>query len=133
MKVAVPTDGGRGMDEKVGEHFGRAPTYTIYDTDSREVTVIENTSHHMGGSGYPPELLAGNGVDILLCSGLGWRAIGMFKERGIKVYIGAHGTVKNALESWKQGKLQLATEGSACTQHAFRSELHETGQCGRHQ
>jgi len=133
MKICVPTAGNNGLEERIGEHFGRVPTYTIYDTESKEITVIENTSHHTGGSGYPPELLDNNGVNVLLCSGLGWRAIGMFREKGIKVYIGAHGTVKDAIESWEQGKLQEATDDSACSRHAFRSELHGTGQCGKNQ
>ena len=131
LKIAVPTDGERGMDESVGEHFGRVTHYTIYDTESKEFKAILNTSHHMGGEGYPPELLADNRVNILLCAGLGWRAIDMFKENGIKVYVGAHGTVRDALLQWEKEELQEASEGSACSRHEFRSESHDEGQCGR--
>ncbi len=132
MKIAVPTDGERGMEEPVGEHFGRVTHYTIYDTESKEAKAIENTSHHMGGSGYPPELLADNGVNILLCAGLGWRAMDLFKESGIKVYIGAHGTVRDAISQWENGEIQEAGDGSACSRHEFRSDSHGEGQCGRH-
>ena len=34
MKVCIPTMGDRGMEETVGGHFGRVPTYTLVDTDS---------------------------------------------------------------------------------------------------
>ena len=131
MKIAIPTDGERGMDEQVGEHFGRVTHYTIYDAESKETRAIGNTSHHMGGEGYPPELLLKEGVEVLLCAGLGWRAIGMFKECGIKVYIGAHGTVRAAISQWENGEIQEPGEGSACSKHEFRPESHDGGQCSR--
>lgn len=51
MKVCIPTYGKSGLNDQVNEHFGRAPTFTIVDTDNMEVKVIENRSEHMGGSG----------------------------------------------------------------------------------
>ena len=133
MKVSVPSMGERGLGEQVGEHFGRVPTYTIYDTDTNEVKVIQNTSEHMGGSGYPPDLLANAGVNVMVCSGLGRRAIMMFEEMGIMVYVGAHGTVKEAVQMWQDGKLQAATDENACAQHAHRGEhQHDEGHCGGH-
>jgi len=131
MKIAVPTDGDKGLNELIGQHFGRVKYYTLVDTETNEVRVIPNTSHHMGGVGYPPEILADAGVDILLCSGLGKRAVQMFREKKIKVYVGAYGTVGDAIESYTTGDLIEASEDSACSQHAFRSHLHGTGSCGK--
>ena len=124
MKICIPTNGEAGLDDSVGEHFGRVPTYTIVDLDNNEVKVIPNTSHHMSGQGYPPEIMAKEGVNAMVCSGLGRRAINMFSELGIEVYIGASGTVKDAVEDFKQGKLQKAGEGDACGLHAFRDQHH---------
>jgi predicted Fe-Mo cluster-binding NifX family protein len=116
MKLCVPTMGKRGLDEQVGEHFGRVPTYTIVDTETNEVEVMDNISEHMGGRGYPPQ--------IILCSNLGRRAIAMFEDLGIMVYVGAYGTVRDAVQMWKEGQLQAATDENACRQHAFRREGH---------
>ena len=124
MKICVPTIGENGLDNHVGEHFGRVPTYTIVDLDTNEVKVVQNTSHHMGGQGNPPEIMAREGVDIMVCRGLGRRAIGMFEELGIEVYIGAFGTVKEAIDDFKQGKLQKADMSDACGQHTFRDQHH---------
>ena len=112
--------GENGLNNLVGEHFGRVPTYTIVDLDTNDVKVIPNTSHHMGGQVDPPEIMAREGVNVMICQGLGRRAITMFEEFGIEVYIGASGTVKDAVEAFKQGTLQKASEGDACGQHAFR-------------
>ena len=122
MKVCIPTMGARGLEEQVGEHFGRVPTYTVYDTESEEVTIMDNTSGHMGGSGYPAQILADAGIGTMICGGLGRRAVSMFEQAGVMVYIGARGTVREALEMWKAGQLTAATDENACAQHAFRGD-----------
>ena len=120
MKICIPTTGDKGLDDMVGEHFGRVPTYTIIDIETNEVKVIPNTSNHMGGQGHPPEIMAREGVNVMICQGLGRRAISMFEDLGIDVYIGASGTVREAVDTFKQGKLQKASESDACGKHAFR-------------
>ena len=130
MKVAVPTMGDRGLEELVGEHFGRVPTYTVVDTETNEVKVLINTSEHQGGSGYPPEIMAKAGVDVMLCRGLGRRAVAMFEEMGIHVYVGAMGAVKDAILQYQDGILEEATDENACRQHAFHDEGHGHGQGG---
>ena len=122
MKVCIPTNSDKGLEDYVGEHFGRVPTYTIVDLEKKEVKVIPNTSNHMGGTRNPPEILAEYGVNVMICQGLGRRAINMFTDFGIDVYIGASGTVKDAIEAYKNGKLTKASEANACGQHAFRGE-----------
>ena len=128
MKICIPTNGDRGINDFVGEHFGRVPTYTIIDLETNEVRVIPNSSEHMGGQGYPPEILAREGVNVMVCRGLGRRAITMFEEMGIDVYIGASGLVKDVIDAFKQNKLEKAGLDSACGQHAFRDQHHHN-QC----
>lgn len=117
MKICVPTNGHGGYDDIVCEHFGRAPTFTIVDTDSGVVSVISNTSEHMGGTGKPPEQIAKTGAQVLICSGLGPRAIDLLTSYGIEVYVGAFGTVRNAIEMFRAGKLQIASHKNACKEH----------------
>jgi predicted Fe-Mo cluster-binding NifX family protein len=130
MKICIPTLGEEGLNNHVGEHFGRVPTYTIIDLDTNEVRVIPNTSEHMGGCGYPPEIMAREGVNILVCRGLGRRAITMFEEMGIEVYIGAFGTVKDAINDFKEGRLKKAGMSDACGQHAFQDQHHHENNSG---
>jgi len=120
MKICIPTMGENGLNNLVGEHFGRVPTYTIVDLDTDDVKVIPNTSHHMGGQVDPPEIMAREGVNIMICQGLGRRAITMLEEFGIEVEIGATGTVKDAVAAFRQGRLQKASMNDACGKHAFR-------------
>lgn len=124
MKVGIPSMGEKGLDEKVGVHFGRVTHYTIVDLDNDEVDVIANTSHHMGGALQPPELLKKEGVNVMLCSGLGRRAINLFEQMGISVYIGASGKVRDAIIAFKNGNLQQATISDGCQEHAFGDRHH---------
>lgn len=106
-----------GLTALVSEHFGRAPTFTVVNMASNEVTVMQNTSEHFGGVGNTPELVAAAGVDVLLCSGLGPRAIAAFEQRGIEVYVGASGTVEAAIKTFQAGELIEACENNACKEH----------------
>jgi predicted Fe-Mo cluster-binding NifX family protein len=116
-RICIPTLGKNGLSEEVSEHFGRAPTFTIVDLETNQVKVVENRSEHFGGMGKPPEIIAMLNVDAVLCSNLGPRAIQMFEQKGIMVYVGASGTVREAIQAFQNGMLQPATDENACKQH----------------
>ncbi len=124
MKVGIPSMGKKGLDEQVGQHFGRVTHYTIVNLETDNVYVVSNTSHHMGGSLQPPELLKKEGVDVMLCSGLGRRAINLFEQMDITVYIGATGKVRDALDQYKKGNLHQATTDDGCQEHTFGKHHH---------
>ena len=124
MRVCFPTEGNAGLEEDIGEHFGRVPTYTIVDNETEEVEVILNDSTHKGGKGLPADLLAEEGVDVMVCSGLGRKAIRLFEEHGIEVCIGAGGTVEEALKEWRKDQLKGASETDACERHEFGDHGH---------
>ncbi len=117
MKIAIPTMGMNGIDEVVGQHFGSSPTYTIYDTETNQAESMPNTSRHVGGQGYPPELLHSLGVNVLICKGLGIKAVEMFKAFEIDVLVGAQDTVRDTIELWKKGVLETASLDNACKGH----------------
>lgn len=116
--------GESGLEDQVGQHFGKVFNYITYDTETGETSVIPNTSEHNGGTGLPPELMSKNGVDIMLCGGLGRKAVSMFEQYGIDVYVGAQGTVRDALKAWKEGKLEKATQDNACNSHEHHDHDH---------
>lgn len=117
MLIAVASNGHEGLDDEICGHFGKAPTYTLFDTDTGNVRTIDNKSEHTGGTGTPPMQLESEGVNVVLCGGLGPKAITALGERKIEVFVGCTGTVGEALESWKAGKLAKADMDSACREH----------------
>ena len=114
MKIAVPTTDDRGLAATVAEHFGRSAFYTIVDTDTEEILTESNRGHHFGGAGLPAQTVADAGVDVVLCTGLGRRAVALFSGLDVEVFMGAQGTVQDALNAYKEGRLQPATEAGAC-------------------
>ncbi|MGB8019667.1 MAG: NifB/NifX family molybdenum-iron cluster-binding protein [Candidatus Nanopelagicales bacterium] len=131
-RVCIPTMGYAGMDDHLCEHFGRAGTYTFVDSITGEVEVIQNTTLHLGGAGFPPDLISEHGGEVLICSAVGRRAVGMFDDQGIKVFVGASGSVKNALKLWASGRLQPASRETVCQEHAYRGEHHDSGHHHHH-
>lgn len=117
MKICIPTLGKNGLSEEVSGHFGRSPTFTIVDLETSWVKVVENRSEHFGGMGKPPEIIAMEDVEVVLCSGLGPRAIQMFEQKGIMVYVGAAGTVEETIRAFQAGMLHPATDENACKEH----------------
>ena len=118
-RLCIPTEGAGGLNGRVGEHFGRVPTFTFVDSETGEVEVVNNTSEHMGGMGLPADLLVSAGAEVVLCQGLGRRAIQLLSEAGVSVYTGISGTVAEAVAAWKGGTMPEAGESDACTRHAF--------------
>ncbi len=125
MRLCIPSESTGGLEDQVGYHFGRVENYTIYDDASNKVEVIENTSSHRGGTKLPAELLREYNVDVMICGGIGRRAIQLFEQYGVEIYIGAQGIIKEAIEQFKQDKLKMATNKDACQQHKYRNEDHD--------
>jgi predicted Fe-Mo cluster-binding NifX family protein len=103
------------------------PTYTIYDTETQSVEVVDNTSEHAGGAGLPADILSNLGIDVLLCRGAGRRALGILSGNGIEVCVGLSGTAGEAIEAWRQGELTGASDADACQQHAFHDHSDHAG------
>jgi len=117
MKIVVPTNTKKGLDDEIAEHFGRCLTYTFLNEKGEVLEIIDNTSEHMGGAGLPPELMKKHGADILLCKGLGPRAISLCKELGIDVYVYQVERVKDIFKLWQNNKLKKAGAEEVCEQH----------------
>ena len=45
MRICIPTETDDGNDAQVNAHFGSAPVFTIYDTDSRKLHSVKNSEH----------------------------------------------------------------------------------------
>ncbi|MBP1908116.1 NifB/NifX family molybdenum-iron cluster-binding protein [Methanolobus bombayensis] len=117
MKLCIPSMGQNGMEDTVGQHFGKVPFYTLYDTETKETSVISNTSEHNGGTGLPPEIMAKENVDVMLCGGLGRKAVQMFEQYDIDVFIGATGSIQDAVAAWENSSLSKATQNNSCAGH----------------
>ena len=117
MKIVIPTSDEKGLKGSVAEHFGRCSSYTFLDEKGRLIEVIPNISRHMGGSGLPPELMKKYDANVLLCRGLGPRALELCNQLEIEVYVYSAQTVIEIFKLWKDNKIKKASAEDVCDEH----------------
>jgi len=117
IKIVIPTNNKKGLNDKVAKHFGRCNTYTFLDEKGKVIEIIDNTSEHMGGLGLPPELMKKHGANILLCKGLGPRALDLCGQLGIDIYVLKAETVKETFARWRNNKIKKAGFDDVCEEH----------------
>ena len=118
MKICIPTETGEGKNAQVYGHFGSAPYFTIYDTDSLALEIVENgNSHHEHGTCNPVAALQGRAVDMVVTGGMGARAVMMLNQTGIKVFRAISGTVEQTIAHCTSNTLDELTVQNACASH----------------
>jgi predicted Fe-Mo cluster-binding NifX family protein len=106
MKIAV-TSTGKTLDSQVDPRFGRAACFVIIDTDTSDLTIIENENvAAIGGAGTAAaKLVIDAGARAVLTGNCGPKAQSTLSATGVKLYTGATGTVAETVERFKSGGL----------------------------
>ena len=114
-RIAVATDGKKGLEDAVSNVFGRAKTFTIVDTDDEKilsVNVLENpaASYSHGAGPIAIKTLIDDGVEVVIANELGVGASEILEQHNIgyvqaKPCIKVEEAIKNALLIHKR-KLQ---------------------------
>ncbi len=118
MKICVSSTG-KNLDAVVDQRFGRCQYFLIVDTETMKVKTISNESTlASGGAGIQSaQIVAKEGVDSVISGNIGPNAFQILQAAGIKVYTGADGTIKEAIENYKKGKLK-ETESANVGSHS---------------
>lgn len=110
MKIAVTYGNG-----DVFQHFGRTEQFKIYDVSGSRVT----DSRVIGTDGFAHEgltqVLKNQGIDVLICGGLGMGARNAIAASGIQLTAGASGNADKAVEEYLAGT--LVTGDGSCHDH----------------
>lgn len=118
MRICIPTETDTGLKAQVHAHFGSAAYFTIYDTDREHIEIVGNANmHHSHGTCQPMNALGEKKIDVVVCQGMGSRAIQGLNNAGIKAYRVEDGTVSEIIRQFKLGSLQEITPENACSQH----------------
>ena len=111
MKIVV-TSAGETLHAEVDPRFGRAQKFILYDTDTGEWSVLDNTQNvnAMQGAGIQAaQSVAECGAEAVLTGNCGPKAFRILSEAGMSVYVGLSGTVLQAIDRFKKGELEPAS------------------------
>lgn len=114
MRIAIPSEGTKGMDETVAVHFGRCPVYTVVDEDGRLIEALNVKDDVLMHRKLPPDFLKENDIDLVLCRDMGAKASTLCAQLGIKTCTGEGATVRELFESWKKGDVRRLDPGDGC-------------------
>ena len=121
MKIAVTYDNG-----EVFQHFGKTENFKVYEVEDNKVVSSEVIGANGSGHGALAGLMAENGIDVLICGGIGGGAQEALAEAGIEFVSGVSGDVDEAVEAYLNG--ELVSSGVNCDHH----EHEEAHSCGEH-
>jgi len=112
MKVAV-TSQGSDLTSDVDPRFGRAKYFIVVDTASGKFTVHDNSQNLNAVQGAC--IQAGRNVvdlqaEAVITGNVGPKAFATLQAGNVKVYIGATGTVKDAIEQFNTNKLECVNK-----------------------
>lgn len=126
MKIAVTYDNGT-----VFQHFGKTKSFKIFDVENGAIVSSEVIDAKESGHSALAGLLAEEGVDVVICGGIGEGAQQALAQANIKVCAGVEGDVNQVAEQYVDGTLECTTDGT-CDHHGEHCGNHEEGGCCGH-
>ena len=121
MKIAVTYENG-----KVFQHFGHTEAFKVYTAEDGKILSAEVIGTEGSGHEALADFLAGKGVEVVICGGLGAGAKAALTDAGIEAVSGAEGPADDAVEAYLAG--ELASAGVNCDHHDHPHE--EEAGCG---
>ena len=99
------------LDGEISPHFGRAPFFAILEIDVgsksiKKIEFLDNPNIENHEPGEIPSFLMSQGVNVVLCTRMGRRAMEFFEQNNIMVMSGFSGTVRDAVESFIKEKIK---------------------------
>ncbi|MBS5703351.1 MAG: NifB/NifX family molybdenum-iron cluster-binding protein [Butyricicoccus pullicaecorum] len=127
MKVAVTYENGQ-----VFQHFGHSEQFKVFDVENGAIVKSEVIGTNGSGHGALATLLSGQGVDVLICGGIGGGAQTALKEAGIELFGGVSGSADDAVAAYLAGTLAYNPDVQ-CNHHGHEHQSNcGSGGCGSH-
>ena len=102
-KIAIPIDNGA-----LSAHFGHCEQFAIMEVNDGKVLSTHNVTPPEHVPGLYPKWIAGMGVSDVIAGGMGQKAIALFNQHCINVYLGAPAKTPEAIaEEFLRGELTL--------------------------
>ena len=123
MKIAVTYE-----DGTIFQHFGHTASFKIYEVEDNDVKTAQVVDTNGSGHGALAGFLKQQGVQILICGGIGGGAQMALADAGIKLYGGVSGDADDAVQALLAGELTY-DPNVRCNHHGHTCGDHG---CGSH-
>ncbi len=110
MKIAISTSG-TDLQAPLDQRFGRCAHFLLYDDDSGDFTLVENSQNLNAAQGagiQAAKTVADSGAQAVISGHCGPKAFKVLDAAGIAVYPCQAASVAEALDLFKSGKLTAA-------------------------
>lgn len=130
MKVAVSSTGNH-LDSLIDPRFGRCAYFVFVETDDMAYEAFENTSMALGGGAgiQSAQFVASKGAKVVITGNCGPNAVRTLSAAGIDLILGQMETVRQAVEDFKNGRLQKTTEPNVADHYGMGGARAGTGSC----
>ena len=107
MKVCVSASSG-SIEANLDSRFGRCPFFVIVNSETMEFNVVLNDSTNAAhGAGIQAaQTVVNMGVGVVITGNVGPNAFKVLSASGIETFTVASGTVKEAVEKYKNSQLK---------------------------
>jgi len=132
MKIAVSAVG-KELDAQIDPRFGRCAFFLIIDLESMAFEAYDNGNIALGGGAgiQSAQFVASKGAQAVITGNCGPNAVQTLRAAGIAVILGQSGTVKDAVEAFRQGMLSSTTEPNVSDHHGFGDASSSAAAAGR--
>jgi predicted Fe-Mo cluster-binding NifX family protein len=106
---------GNEMSSAVDSRFGRARYFIVVDTETGEFSAHDNAQNLNAAQGagiQAGQNVADLGVEAVVTGNVGPKAFRVLQAAKVKIFIGAAGTVQEAVEAVKAGQLQAVDQAN---------------------
>ena len=116
MKICVTATAG-DLNAQVDPRFGRSQYFVFVDSDTMAFEAMLNEAIAApGGAGIQAaQTVLNRGGNVVISGNIGPNAFQVLSTAGVKIATGAYGTVKEAVEMYKTGRLSEAGISTVAT------------------
>ena len=119
MKICFPVQEDEGINSAVYNHFGSAPIFVVVDTDTNNLSTINNRDqHHSHGACNPMKALDNQKVDAIVVGGIGAGALTRLNQMGIIVHRSPASTIHENMAMFASQSLPVLTVQGCCGGHS---------------
>ena len=114
MKVAI-TVTQANLNAEIDQRFGRSKFFAIFDTENGNVEFMDNGINLEAATGAGVQAASNvinSGAKVVITGNCGPKAFRVLSEGGVKVIIGAAGSLSEVIEKFKRNEYDYATSSN---------------------